>query len=233
MTMEIINFSPSIIESDIELSLGYIIFNNISVKREHSSFLDEYISKISNQIKDAYSLENIKDNEIIRKYRDFYWHYLKIDPTKIRPSAEALIRRILGDKTIPQILNVVDAYNWVSIETLIPMGAYDYDELKFPLTLRYAKEGEEFIPIGGKVKILKGDEIILADNAEKIMFQYPYRDADFSKVTTKTINVLLISCGVPGISTKLLEKSLKKFQFIMEKMSETQFSSSDILILKK
>ena len=49
-----------------------------------------------------YSLDGLKDEENIRAYRDFFWK-LGIDPTKIRPAAEALIRRILGGKEIPRI----------------------------------------------------------------------------------------------------------------------------------
>jgi len=230
--MDILKFSESLVNSDIKLSLSYIIFNDISVKREHSQKLDNYISEISKKVKDIYTLETIKDNEIIRKYRDFNWHYLKIDPTKIRPSAEALIRRILGDKEVPQISNIVDAYNWVSIETLIPIGAYDFDVLKYPMTIRYSKENEQFVQLGGKIISLKGKEIILVDASNRVIFQYPYRDADFSKVTNRTKNLLLISYGVPGISIELLENSLKKFNHVLEIISDTQFSCSEIKKIK-
>ncbi|MBA7505785.1 hypothetical protein ES706_04462 [subsurface metagenome] len=230
--MDILKFSEDLVNSDIKLSLSYIIFNDISVKREHSQKLDNYISEISKKVKDTYILETIKDNEIIRKYRDFNWHYLKIDPTKIRPSAEALIRRILGDKKVPQISNIVDAYNWVSIETLIPIGAYDFDVLKYPMTVRYSKGNEQFVQLGGKVISLKGKEIILVDASNRVIFQYPYRDADFSKVTNKTKNLLLISYGVTGISIELLENSLKKFNYVLEIISDTQFSSSEIKKIK-
>ncbi len=230
--MDILKFSEDLVNSDIKLSLSYIIFNDISVEREHYQKLDNYISEISKKVKDTYTLETIKDNEIIRKYRDFNWHYIKIDPTKIRPSAEALIRRILGDKKIPQISNIVDTYNWVSIETLIPIGAYDFDVLKYPMTVRYSKENEEFVQLGGKVISLKGNEIILVDALNRVIFQYPYRDADFSKVKNKTKNLLLISYGVPGISIELLENSLKKFNYVLEMISDTQFSCSEIKKIK-
>lgn len=230
--MDILKFSEDLANNDIKLSLSYIHFNNISVKREHSQKLDDYIFEISKKVKDTYTLETIKDNEIIRKYRDFNWHYLKIDPTKIRPSAEALIRRILGNKRIPQISNIVDAYNWVSIETLIPIGAYDADVLKYPLNIRYSKENEQFMQLGGKVISLKGKEIILVDSSNRIIFQYPYRDADFSKVTNRTKNLLLISYGVPGISIDLLENSLKKFNHVLKMISDTKFYSSKIKTIK-
>ncbi|GAH02682.1 unnamed protein product, partial [marine sediment metagenome] len=79
---------------------------------------------------------------------------------------------ILGDKNIPQISNIVDAYNWVSIETLIPIGAYDFDVLTYPMTVRYSKENEQFVQLGGNVISLKGKEIILVDASNRVIFQY-------------------------------------------------------------
>jgi len=230
--MDFLKFSEEILKSDMNLSLCYIFFYNISVTKEHSTYLDNYISEVSKKIRETYRIETIKNNEIIRKYRDFNWHYLKIDPTKVRPSAEALIRRILRDKKIPQISNVVDAYNWVSIDTLIPIGAYDFDVLQFPLAIRYSKKNEQFVQLGGQARILEGKEIVLVDASDRVTFQYPYRDADFSKVTFKTTNLLLISYGVPGISIGLLKNSLEKFNSVLEMISDTPFSSSEIKKIK-
>ena len=99
----------------------------------------EIYSHATSVIREKFSLENLKNDPIIRAYRDFYWHYLKIDPTKVRPAGEALIRRVLSNKPIPNISNFVDAYNAASIETRISLGAYNYDLLKLPLHIRFAK----------------------------------------------------------------------------------------------
>jgi len=66
------------------------------------------------EVRQKYSLESLKDGAIFRAYRDFFWK-VGIDPTKIRPAAEALVRRILAGKSIPTINNVVDSYNLASI----------------------------------------------------------------------------------------------------------------------
>src|SRR5579872_5639027 len=53
------------------------------------------------------SLEKVKDQAIFRAYRDFFWG-VGVDPTKTRPAAEALTRRILSARDLPQINTLVD-----------------------------------------------------------------------------------------------------------------------------
>jgi DNA/RNA-binding domain of Phe-tRNA-synthetase-like protein len=143
----------------------------------------------------------------MRKYRDFFWK-IDIDPTKIRPASEALIRRILQGKQIPQINTGVDAYNLASIKSGVPLAAFDSGTLRGELSMRFAVEGEEFLGIGmEKPKILKGGEIVVEDEGNLVAI-YPYRDADSSKVTLDTTEILLMSCGVPGVEYRKLEEAV-------------------------
>jgi DNA/RNA-binding domain of Phe-tRNA-synthetase-like protein len=45
------------------------------------------------------------------------------------------------------------------------------------------------------------------EDDDRLIAVYPYRDADYSKVTISTRNLMLLSCGVPGIGTTDLEKA--------------------------
>jgi DNA/RNA-binding domain of Phe-tRNA-synthetase-like protein len=46
-----------------------------------------------------------------------------------------------------------------------------------------------------------------AMNSEKMIAIYPHRDADNTKVTEATKDVLLMVCGVPGIQKEALDRS--------------------------
>jgi len=229
--MELIHIDEELKQQQIDLSLAYLTFEGIYVKREKTLILKNYTSEIMRKVKCAYHLDSLKEDQIIRYYRDFYWHYLNIDPTKTRPSSEALIRRILADKPIPHISNIVDLNNWVSIQTKIPLGAYDLDCLNLPLTLRYAKEGEEFQPIGGKITYLKGNEIILSDLDNNIIHLYPHRDSNVTKITNKTKTMLVTACGVPNISDIGLKRALKIFKDLLGRISEIPIKSSKITLI--
>ena len=166
----------------------------------------QFKKQIVAEVQATYDLESLRNLPIFRVYRDFFWR-VGIDPTKIRPAAEALVRRILAGKPIPQINNVVDTYNLASIKTEIAIATFDRDKLKCDLLLRYAQVGELFLGIGWRTrKSCKGGEIVVADE-DKLVAIYPYRDADDSKVTTQTKNVCLLICGVPGIAEKTLKEA--------------------------
>lgn len=160
--------------------------------------LRKFVEQISEETRKQYNLESLKDVPVLRAYRDFFWK-VGIDPTKVRPAAEALIRRILLGKPIPIINNLVDAYNLASIKTCIALAAFDRDLLKGELLMRPAGRGDRFMGIGmQEPKELAGGEIVVADD-EKLVAIYPYRDAEQTKISSSTENVLLLICGVPGI----------------------------------
>jgi len=186
---------------------------NVIVEKSNSE-LEEFKRESLQEIQDAYDLENLKDRPILRAYRDFFWK-LGVDPTKTRPAAEALIRRLLRGKPLPRINTLVDAYNLASIKTEIAIAAFDSDKIRGELTMRYAETGEEFLGIGMKTPLrLNGREIVISDE-EKLLAVYPYRDAEDTKVTEATRNVLLLFCGVPGIPMqKLLEAKDVTLKFV-------------------
>ncbi|MEW6222891.1 MAG: phenylalanine--tRNA ligase beta subunit-related protein [Candidatus Hadarchaeota archaeon] len=188
------------------LAAQLALVEGVTVEREKAE-LQEFKRQVEEEVKKSHDLATIKDHPLMRAYRDFYWR-IEIDPTKDRPAAEALVRRVLAGKPLPTINTFVDAYNLASVKSFIPMGAFDADKITGELLLRPALAGEEFLGIGMQVpQLLKGNEPVVADE-EKLIAVYPYRDAESTKITASTKNVLLMICGVPGVETAKLEKAL-------------------------
>ena len=170
--------------------------------------LESFKETIIQETRRCYETESLKDEPLFRAYRDFFWR-IEVDPTKNRPAAEALIRRVVAGRSLPCINTLVDAYNLASIKTGIAIAAFDADRLQGELIMRYAEEDEKFLGIGMKrPALLQGREIVVQDR-EKLVAIYPYRDADDSKVAEATRNVLLLFCGVPGISVRRLADASK------------------------
>ena len=179
--------------------------DNIIIEKNNND-LENYKTEVLNEISKKYNLSSLKDEKIFRVYRNFFWE-IGVDPTKIRPAAEALIRRVLAGKTIPEINNLVDAYNLTSIKTGIPLAAFDNSKIINGITARFAKSNEEFFGIGMKdPQNLKGNEVIIT-NEEKIIAVYPYRDSNETKITNLTKSIQLMICGVPQISKDILLKT--------------------------
>jgi len=178
---------------------------NVAVEKKNLE-LEKFKEELIKEVKGKYTLDSLKNAPTFRAYRDFFWR-VGIDPTKNRPAAEALIRRILRDHPIPNINTVVDAYNLASIKTEIALAAFDVQELQGNLVMRFARRGEKFLGIGMEKPIdLEGGEVVISDD-QKLVAIYPHRDADRSKVTEKTRSILLLVCGVPGITMDMLARA--------------------------
>src|SRR3989454_8279574 len=154
----------------------------------------------------TYALETLKDEPRLRAYRDFFWR-VGVDPTKVRPAAEALLRRVIQGKPFPRINALVDGYNLASAETRIALAAFDIANLRGDLRMRRSRPGETFLGIGMEAPVtLTGVEVVCED-ADRLVAIYPYRDADASKVTPATRDVRFLVCGVPGISHEALREA--------------------------
>lgn len=175
--------------------------------RETSIEVEEAKKWIYDYVRKKYSLEMLKDVPVFRAYRDFFWR-IGIDPTKMRPSSEALVRRILLGKELPRINTLVDSYNMASIESEITMAAFDASRISGRISITYSSPGEEFLGIGMEHPIvMRGGEVVIRDDS-KILSIYPYRDSEHSKVSLNTVDSVLLVCGVPGIPRNRLEDAL-------------------------
>ena len=168
--------------------------------------LSELKKAVEGEVRSRFSLETVKDVPIFRAYRDFFWR-IGIDPTKVRPEAEALIRRILAGHSLPEINTLVDGYNLASIKTGVAIAAFDQGKLSGQLLMRQAYSREQFLGIGMKTPMsLDGGEVVVADD-EKLIAVYPYRDADTTKVGETTKDVVLMVCGCSGIDDEPLKRA--------------------------
>jgi DNA/RNA-binding domain of Phe-tRNA-synthetase-like protein len=70
------------------------------------------------------------------------------DPSRYRGSAEALLRRVVAGKGLPQINAVVDAINLVSVESRLPIGLYDLGRVTGEIVFRAGRAGETYKGIG-------------------------------------------------------------------------------------
>jgi len=189
----------------LAISIGTI--NNVVVERENEK-IRQLKQAVYAEVRAKHDIEKLKENPVVRAYRDFYWK-LDIDPTKTRPSGEALLRRVLHGGELPTISTAVDAYNLASMKTIIPISGFDMDALNPPFSVRFAEEGETFTGIGmDKPLALKSNMLVLADT-KRVLCIYPHRDADQTKITEKTRNILLIGYGAPGITTQQLEEAVR------------------------
>jgi DNA/RNA-binding domain of Phe-tRNA-synthetase-like protein len=129
-----------------------------------------------------------------------------IDPTKTRPSSEALLRRVLKGGAIPRINTIVDVINWCSVEFQLPYGLYDRASIRGIPTVRLGRAGEEYAGIRKDTVHVAG-RITVADDEGP--FGNPTSDSARTMVTTATTEALVIVYAPVALSRPALEGVLQ------------------------
>jgi len=107
-----------------------------------------------------------------------------IDPTRVRPSSEALLRRLKKGEPLPRINSLVDVANALSVQLQVPVGLYDLDKVRGDeLVVRLGAEGESYTGIG-KERVNVASRICVADAAGPI--GNPTSDSARTMITTDT-----------------------------------------------
>lgn len=198
-----IKINSDVLQSHPSINL-FCAMTDVNVRNNYA--LDPFLNELSKKL--TVSKEMLKDHPVVRALRDFYWR-MGIDPTKVRPSSEALARRFLASKGIRKINSIVDAGNIASIETLVPIGIYDAGKIVDDVVLRLANQGEEFIDISNEKYLLQNTEIVLSDS-KGVMHIFPHRDSFRTRVTDQTGRVLIVGCGVPGMEQQLTKLAVDR-----------------------
>jgi DNA/RNA-binding domain of Phe-tRNA-synthetase-like protein len=112
-----------------------------------------------------------------------------LDPTRRRPSSEALLRRVRKGEPLPRINSLVDVCNWCSLEFQLPYGLYDLARVRGPIALRLGRDGERYPGIR-KDDVHVGGRIALVD--DEGAFGNPTSDSARTMVTPQTTRALIV-----------------------------------------
>ena len=148
---------------------------------EHDPRLDPLLAAAEAQVR-AHPPE---DSQAVRAM----YRQVGLDPTKTRPSNEALLRRVRRGHPLPRVNSLVDVINWCSVEFQLPYGLYDRAQIHGDVVLRRGLEGEEYAGIRKDI-VHVGGRLTLADAEGP--FGNPTSDSARTMVTTATTEALVV-----------------------------------------
>lgn len=122
---------------------------------------------------------------------------LGLDPTKVRPSNEALLRRALKGEPLYRINTLVDALNLCSLRAQLPFGLYDLDQIAPPVVLRRGLAGESYEGIR-KGPVNAEGRPVLADGQGP--FGNPTSDSARTMITLAARRALVVVYAPGGYS---------------------------------
>jgi DNA/RNA-binding domain of Phe-tRNA-synthetase-like protein len=115
-----------------------------------------------------------------------------IKRTSYRSSVERLVKNVLAGRGLPAINAFVDAYNAVSLASVMPLGADDLDKVVGDLAFRYSRPGDQFLDMAGEAGDAaeadppKPGEVVYADSEKILCRRWNWRQDTRSLVTPLT-----------------------------------------------
>lgn len=153
------------------------------------------IEHFTQEYRQRYTTESIKTMRPIQATREAYKRCGK-DPSRYRPSAEALCRRILKGSPLYQIDTLVDLINVVSIASGYSIGGFDADKIEGDtLTLGIGRAGEPYEGIGRGELNIEGMPVYRDARGG---IGTPTSDNERTKITLQTTRLLTIINGYSG-----------------------------------
>lgn len=161
----------------------------------HSEGLWQEIDTFTRELRSRDTADSIKLQPAIAATREAYRRCGK-DPSRYRPSAEALRRRLLRGLELYRIDTLVDLINLVSLRTGFSIGGFDADKIAGnSLELGIGRAGEPFEGIGRGTLNIEGLPVY-RDAAGGI--GTPTSDHERTKMDLGTRRILAVINGYGG-----------------------------------
>lgn len=181
---------------------------------------------VCDRMRSRLTVEQVAGLDSIRGVRAMFRAW-GIDPSKYRPSSEALTRRVVQGKGLYRLSNVVDIVNLGSVETGWPYGCYDAGKLAPPITFRHGQAGETYERIGRAMWHLNGQPV-LAD--QQGPFGSPMSDSTRTMITEQTASLLLTIFAPLEASNEKLQQALERFASLLSRHAAAQATRMAVVL---
>jgi DNA/RNA-binding domain of Phe-tRNA-synthetase-like protein len=121
------------------------------------------------------------------------------DPRKSPSSIESLLRRVLRGEALRPILPLVDLYNAVSLERVLPAGGEDLGQVRGDIVLCRAGDSEPPVLLLGDAAARPphAGEVIYRDDLSALCRRWNWREAERTKLSATTRDCLLVLEALP------------------------------------
>jgi DNA/RNA-binding domain of Phe-tRNA-synthetase-like protein len=213
-----LTIDPKVFELFPKLRIGALRARSIDNARdlpELTAELRAAEAKVRAAFPDVAALEA---DRRIASWQDAYRRF-GTNPKRSRPSAEALLRRVVKGTELRAVNAAVDLYILSELEYLLPVGGYDVSRITGDLALRASPGGEAFVGIGEtESEPTTAGEIVYADAARVLTRNWNYRDCDHAKIAAETKDlVLFIEAPDERIETTEIEAQLELIRSLLQR----------------
>lgn len=176
---------------------------SMNVKVEDSRIIEDKIKQLEVDIPKMYDLEHVLTIPSIKNARDGYKKLGK-DPSRYRLACESLYRRLVKNKGLYFVNNVVDAGNVLSIELAKSTAVLDYDKLVGDIKIRIGTEEDIYYGINRGLINVTNIPLYVDDISP---FGSPTSDTERTSVSINTKRILLMIICFDNLDSEKIEST--------------------------
>lgn len=177
------------------------------------------------------SLEDLPQQPHVQAWREAYRRFGS-NPKKFPSSLEALLKRVLKGSELPAINRVVDIYNAISLQYMIPAGGEDWTKLAGDLVLTIATGTEPFVVFHeGQETVTYPDrgEIIWADTEGVTCRRWNWRQCKRTQLTEDTVHAYFVLDSLAPYTKEQLRGAGEALASHLRRVSPKCTTSMEIL----
>ena len=193
-----LNVSPELLR--LGLSTAVVMARDLAQSGTPPALID-YRRKVGEQLAAHWKRPLLASHPVLQEYERLHQSF---SVTNAPTAPQQLLEFVKRNKDLPAVGPIVDCYNIVSARTLLSIGAHDLAKIKTPITLRYATEGDRFVPLGSSEPQSCAGEYAYVDPDGRVVCRMEVLQADFTKVDSASKDVIFFFQGNRRIPTSEL-----------------------------
>jgi DNA/RNA-binding domain of Phe-tRNA-synthetase-like protein len=219
---------PRLFEAFPALKIGVFV-----CKVDNTRYGEDILEPALERVRSGFGFEKPQDHPNVKAWRQAFTK-LGMPSSKYQSSIEALVRRVLKGGVFPRVNPLVDLYNAISLEFLIPIGGHDLAPLDGDIFLGFADGNEPFMPMeGGEDEVAEKGEVVYKDNRSVLTRRWVWRQSGKDKVTADTKSVFMPIDVMEGVSPDLADRVMDRVNTYFRDNGTGEVVYRDVLVREK
>jgi DNA/RNA-binding domain of Phe-tRNA-synthetase-like protein len=179
-----------LVEAFPEFRAAVLVAEDLAIPAERPEALDAFVSQREGEARARWGGTELSAIPGIAAWRTAYRGF-GIKKTSYRCSVERIVKNILAERSVPRINGFVDAYNAVSLQHVLCVGADDLDRTEGPFAFRFSRPDDTFLDMAAEPGEDPNDppkpgEVVYADQRHVLCRRWNWRQDARSIITPDT-----------------------------------------------
>jgi DNA/RNA-binding domain of Phe-tRNA-synthetase-like protein len=207
--------------------IGFLEISQVENKKTAPA-LDEYKRVLEADLRNRYAgftRQDFLSLPVMMAYQKYYKRFGKT--YQVLQQLESIV---LKGKNFPSVSPLVDANFMAEVDTLVLAAGHDVQQLQGPVCIDIAREGDQFIQMGGAEKSIPPGDMIMRD-VRGVSCSILYGQDHLSPISPSTSHVLYAIYAPYGVSALNVNVHMEKIKENISRFSNSMVVKQQELLI--